>query len=94
MLYGDCIVCGASDARALVRVELPGGASAILCGSHALMRDRGWSSCRTVEELRVALKDRRLSDRRALGEGDELAERLSAAFTRDRRGGDRRLSSE
>jgi len=91
MLYGECTVCGAKDARALVMVELSGGDAAILCGSHALMHDRNWARARNVEELRAALKDRRLSDRRESG-GDELAERLTAAFSRDRRGGDRRLT--
>jgi hypothetical protein len=48
--------------------------------------------CRNAKELRAALSDRRSSHRRATGEGDELAERLAAAFTRERRDGDRRAS--
>ena len=87
-----CAVCGARDARLLVMVELPGGAAATLCGSHALMHSRMERPCRTVAELRTALAERRSSDRRAQGEGDELAERLTAAFTRDRRAAERRAS--
>lgn len=87
-----CAVCGARDARALVAVELPDGASATLCGSHALMHSRSSEPCRTEAELRVAFADRRSTDRRARGEGDELASRLAAAFTRDRRSADRRAS--
>lgn len=87
-----CAVCGARDARLLVMVELPGGAAATLCGSHALMHSRLPKPCASVAELRAALADRRSSDRRACGEGDELAERLTAAFTRDRRGSERRAS--
>ncbi|MBX3224256.1 MAG: hypothetical protein KF795_27320 [Labilithrix sp.] len=48
--------------------------------------------CRSATELRAALCDRRSNDRRAAGEGDELAERLTAAFTRDRRASERRAS--
>lgn len=87
-----CAVCGARDARLLVMVELPGGAAATLCGSHALMHSRLETPCASVTELRAALADRREVDRRAQGEGDELAERLTAAFTRDRRGSERRAS--
>jgi hypothetical protein len=74
----------------LVMVELNGGAAATLCGSHALMHARAGEKSRNVTELRAALKDRRLSDRRGPGLGDELAERLTAAFARDRRGSERR----
>ncbi len=89
--HGACAVCGARDARLLVMVELPGGAAATLCGSHALMHSRMGEQCRTVTELRAALCERRSTDRRALGEGDELAERLTAAFTRERRVQERRV---
>jgi hypothetical protein len=71
-------------------VELPGGAGATLCGSHALMHSRSAVPSRTIAELRAALSDRRDTERRAQGEGDELAERLTAAFTRDRRSSERR----
>jgi hypothetical protein len=84
--HGACAVCATRDARLLVMVELPGGAAATLCGSHALMQSRIGKTCRTITELRVALAQRRNNHRRATGEGDELAERLSAAFIRERRG--------
>lgn len=89
--HDGCAVCGAKDARLLVMVELPGGAAATLCGSHALMHGRLGEPCRTVTELRASLGERRSSDRRAVGEGDELAERLTAAFTRERRVHERRV---
>jgi hypothetical protein len=50
--------------------------------------------CRSVSELRATLRDRRETDRRsrlAPGSYDELAERLSAAFTRERRASERRV---
>jgi hypothetical protein len=72
-------------------VELRGGAAATLCGSHALMHTRSNEDCRTITELRARLGERRRSpERRAQGEGDELAERLTAAFMRDRRSSERR----
>ena len=73
-------------------VELHGGAAATLCGSHALMHSRLEQPCASVTELRAMLGERRLADRRAQVEGDELAERLTAAFSRDRRGAERRAS--
>ena len=90
--HGACAVCGTRDARLLMMVELPGGAAATLCGSHALMHSRSNQPCRSVTELRAALADRRDTERRAQGEGDELAERLTAAFTNDRRSSERRAS--
>jgi hypothetical protein len=89
---GACVVCGVSDARLLVSVELDGGQSATLCGSHALVHSRSGAASRTVSELRHALGERRTHERRATGEGDELAERLTAAFTRERRGPERRAT--
>lgn len=90
---GKCAVCGLSDARALMSVELPGGERATLCGSHALMHRRAGAMAKTIHELQDSLAERRDGDRRGgPGEVDELAEALSAAFTRDRRGADRRLS--
>jgi hypothetical protein len=71
-------------------LELRGGQAATLCGSHALMHSRDGEKSRTVAELREALGDRRQHVRRAEGEGDELAERLTAAFTRERRRTERR----
>jgi hypothetical protein len=90
--HGACAVCGTRDARLLVMVELRGGAAATLCGSHALLHSRMNEPCRSVTELRALLSERRSMDRRARGEGDELAERLTAAFTRERRANERRAS--
>jgi hypothetical protein len=88
-----CVVCGTRDLRALVSVELAGGEVVALCGSHELMHRRDGARATTVAELRAALGDRRSADRRAFrGEVDELAERLNAAFTRERRGAERRAS--
>ncbi len=87
---GCCAVCAARDARLLVMTELEGGAAVTLCGSHALMHSRMTSMPRTVGELRSALCERRENARRADGAGDELAERLTAAFTRERRNAERR----
>jgi hypothetical protein len=89
---GACAVCGTRDARLLVMVELSGGAAATLCGSHALMHSRTGSKSRTETELREAMAERRGHERRAQAAGDELAERLTAAFTRDRRTAERRAS--
>lgn len=85
-------MCGARDARLLVTVELRGGDAATLCGSHAVMHDRRAEPCASLAELRAELGERRSADRRAHGEGDELAERLTAAFSRERRGVERRAS--
>lgn len=92
-ISGQCAVCGLADARALVLVELAGGERATLCGSHELMNRRAGKMARTIHELQDALGDRRDTDRRGgPGEVDELAEALTAAFTRNRRGADRRAS--
>jgi hypothetical protein len=87
-----CCVCGASDARTLVEVDLAAGTSgakATLCGSHALMHRRAGTEARSEAELRAALGDRRgRRDRRQ--EGDELGAALTAAFQTGTRSGDRR----
>lgn len=88
-----CVVCGMNDARALVSVELADGGDVLLCGSHELMYLRAGGIARTVEELRSAFAERRRSDRRSPNEdGDELAMRLSEAFTTERRHAERRVS--
>jgi hypothetical protein len=85
-----CVVCGWSDARALFDVRLVGGASTVLCGSHALMHRRARRRATTVPELVELLRDRRDAQRRS-DEVDELGARLSAAFAGERRTGtDRR----
>ncbi len=75
-------------------VDLPGGARATLCGSHELMHRRSDVKAESVAELRSAFGDRRGTRRRgaASGEVDELAESLTAAFTRERRRTERRAS--
>src|SRR5688572_2931648 len=87
-----CAVCGTRDSRALVTVVLASGLQVTLCGTHHVMQSRCAEGARSVEELRAKLAERRARGRRAEGEIDELAERLNAAFTRDRRSGDRRAS--
>ena len=90
---GPCVVCGIDDARALVDVDLANDPAITLCGSHELMHRRSGWKARTVTELRAAFGNRRSNDRRGgPGEVDELAERLQAAFTRDRRSTSRRAS--
>ncbi len=86
----ECAVCGTRDARALVPIELRTGIRTTLCGTHALMHSRDGSGCRNVAELRETLADRRATARRAPFGGDELAEQLAAAFTRERRATERR----
>jgi hypothetical protein len=86
-----CGVCNMADARGLVDVELPSGERVVLCGSHDVMRRRFWSEASSLEELRRYLIERRANDRRGgRGEVDELAERLTAAFTKERRVSERR----
>jgi len=87
----SCCVCGATDARSLVDVVLIGGAKATLCGSHALMHRRSPAQARSSAQLRQMLGDRRGRRDRRL-EGDELGAALTAAFSGDRRAGDRRLA--
>ena len=90
---GPCVVCGMSDARALVTVGLTGGAQVTLCGSHDLMHRRAGSPASSLSALRALFADRRGTDRRGgAGEVDELAEALNAAFCRDRRSTPRRAS--
>ena len=90
---GPCAVCGVSDGRALLGVDLKGGKRATLCGSHDLMHRRAGSPATSLLELRALFGDRRDTERRGgKGEVDELAEALSAAFCRDRRSSARRAS--
>jgi hypothetical protein len=81
------------DARALVDVVLAGGTNVTLCGSHELIHKRYARRARTVAELRATCGERRGTRRRrdhAVGEVDELAERLSSAFAPERRVTERR----
>jgi hypothetical protein len=87
----SCAVCGEDDKRMLAIVQLRGGLEACLCGSHALMHARSTDDLRTEDDLRRAFNDRRSGTRRtAAFSGDELADKLQAAFTRERRAADRR----
>lgn len=88
----SCAVCALADARALVSVILAGGQRVTLCGTHALMHRRCRATLRTIADLRASLGDRRETNRRGIGEIDELAERLQAAFTQERRRRERRAS--
>lgn len=93
MAEGPCGVCGMTDARALVAVDLAGGERITLCGSHDLMHRRAGSPASSLEALRTLFANRRGTERRGgKGEIDELAEALSAAFCRDRRSSTRRAS--
>jgi hypothetical protein len=90
---GPCAVCGMADQRALLGVVLSGGEVISLCGSHELMHRRDGARSSTLVELRAAYANRRGGERRGgPGEIDELAEALTAAFTRDRRASPRRAS--
>ena len=87
------MVCGMADARGLVDVDLANEPAVTLCGSHELMHRRSGWMARTVSELRATFGNRRSNERRGgPGEVDELAERLQAAFTRERRNTSRRAS--
>jgi hypothetical protein len=87
----SCAVCGEEDKRMLAIVQLRGGEEATLCGSHALMHARSKEDIRTEDDLRNAFSNRRSGVRRAAASsGDELADKLQAAFTRERRSVERR----
>lgn len=84
----SCAVCGEHDERMLAVVQLRGGDEATLCGSHALMHARSKEDLRTAADLKRAFGERRSGTRRAAPPAehrDELAERLTNAFIRERR---------
>ena len=84
----ECAVCRVKDTRMLAVVQLRGGEEATLCGSHALMHARSKADIRTEADLRDHFADRRSGTRRvASSSGDELADKLNAAFRRERRAG-------
>ena len=91
-MSAGCCVCGLSDARALVVVPLKGGLRVTLCGTHDLVHRRAGGRARSVAELKQACGERRSEHRRARpkGDHDELAQRLSDAFTKERRATERR----
>lgn len=86
----SCVVCGLSDARALVTGKVIGGEVIALCGNHDLMLRRSERAMGSVAELKDYFADRRSMDRRADGVADELAANLASAFVRERRVADRR----
>jgi hypothetical protein len=88
-LSSSCCVCGASDARALVDIVLDGGTHATVCGTHALMHRRSPAPAGRESELREQLRNRRGRRDRRDG-GDELGAALTAAFSGERRAGERR----
>lgn len=90
--HEPCCVCGVRDARALVTAVLVTGDRVTLCGCHDLMHRRAGGQARSADELREKLGERRSMQRRASGVVDELAERLAAAFTTERRVGQRRTA--
>lgn len=91
--HHPCCVCGTSDLRALCDVVLASGETVSLCGTHETMARRDGRPFASASDLVAAFRERRGSDRRGgVGEVDELAERLSAAFVRDRRATERRAS--
>lgn len=72
-------------------VDLKSGTRITLCGTHDLMHRRAGARARSSDELRASFVERRGTDRRAHdGEVDELAQSLSDAFGRERRGAERR----
>jgi hypothetical protein len=94
-----CAVCGTRDQRVLSTILLAGGVTAVVCGSHELAFWRAvrrptsvGELCQTVRERRERTERRRPARDDVYG-ADELAARLSAAFTGERRtGSDRRRS--
>jgi hypothetical protein len=86
-----CCVCDSNDGRALVQVVLTSGRSVTLCGSHALMQQRSGCTAASEAELRAMLRDRRGRNERR-GAVDELGAALTAAFSGERRGEQRRRS--
>jgi hypothetical protein len=84
-----CVVCGERDERSLSTLMLGDGTRVAVCGSHDLVYRRSGELACSVEELRQITRDRReRSPRREVG--DELGEKLLAAFAPNRRTQDRR----
>jgi hypothetical protein len=83
---GCCFVCRITDRRALVDVTLDDGSTIVLCGTHAVMRQRAAPSKQGREHLATVLKDRRGARDRRSRDVDELAVALRLGFAGDRRG--------
>jgi hypothetical protein len=84
-----CVVCGERDERTLSTLMLAEGTRVVVCGSHDLVYRRSGELACSVEELRQITRNRReRAPRREVG--DELGEKLLAAFAPPRRTHDRR----
>ncbi len=84
-----CVVCGERDERTLSTLMLGDETRVAVCGSHDLVYRRSGQLAGSVDELRQITRDRReRAPRREVG--DELGEKLLAAFAPDRRAHDRR----
>ncbi len=87
----SCVVCGLADARALVMTKLKGGASVVVCATHALVHERMGGGAASVADLqKMAREKRRPSERRESFAKDELGAMLTAGFAGERRAGSRR----
>lgn len=79
-IEGECVVCGARDARVLSTTRLARGDVVVVCGSHEVSHGRAGRVAASVAELRVLVGDRRARKDRRAQPGDELGLALSAAF--------------
>jgi hypothetical protein len=88
----SCVVCGLSDARALVKTKLATGARVVVCANHALMHERMGGAAASVDVLlAMAREKRKPAERRESFPKDELGAMLTAGFAGERRTGtDRR----
>jgi hypothetical protein len=77
--FGQCAVCGCTDARGLCTTRLSRGDIVVVCGTHELMHRRAERKAESVRELRSMMRDRRETKRR-LPIPDELGARLIEAF--------------
>lgn len=80
-----CFVCKITDRRALVDVVLSDGSTVVLCGTHAVMRQRAAPTMQGREHLPSVLRDRRAARERRSSDVDELALALRLGFAGDRR---------
>jgi hypothetical protein len=88
----SCVVCGLSDARALVKTRLAGGTVVVVCANHALLHERmGGKAADVAALVAISRENRKPAERRDGFPKDELGAMLTAGFAGERRaGGDRR----
>jgi hypothetical protein len=87
----SCAVCGLSDARALVKAQLEGGARIVLCATHALLHQKVGALAKSAPELKARIGERRhRAERRDSFPCDELGAQLTAGFAGERRTGSQR----